>query len=74
VQILEHQYGWALLGERLKEPTPSRKGLGSAIAAQFDPGGQADQGTQLVNHPGRITLIGDEIVDGPTELACRLRS
>jgi hypothetical protein len=32
VQVLEHQYGWALLGERLKEPTPSRKGLGSAIA------------------------------------------
>ena len=68
VQVLNHQHGRALLGQRLQEPPPGRERLHPPVAAKLHAAGQPHQGRQVLSHPGRLRLLADEAGDRPLQL------
>jgi hypothetical protein len=68
VQVLHHQHGGALLGQRLQEPPPAGERLPLPLAAQLPGALQPHERTQVSGDPGRLLTVADHVGDGPGEL------
>ena len=54
MQILEDEDDWAMLSERLEEPSPGSEGFTAAIAAELARRTEADESEQVRLDPARV--------------------
>jgi hypothetical protein len=68
VEILEHEYQGALLGERLEEAAPGREGFVASVPAGIAFPAQPDERAQVALDPARARRVRNQIGDGLAKL------
>jgi hypothetical protein len=65
VQVLEDEHERPPLRELLQEEPPRGEGLAPAVAARLRFAADADERAQVAFYPASLTLLRDEVANGP---------